>query len=125
MAKTVAKKPNSKDKERLITILREDFQFDVVKEMVDLYHKIKRSRMKHADKFAFEFKILSKIWEFSLPKLKVEEHLGDHGDKILFNIMIGSGPNDQPKLSGSGANAVQIPTTLDPSGNHVIQIPSK
>lgn len=110
------------ERERLITILKNDFNFDVVKEMIDLYHKIKRSRIPHKEKYQFEFKILSKVWEFALPKLKVEERPHDEGQKILFNIMVGS-PEDKPQLTGKSPNAVQIPTKVDKSGSHLIQIP--
>lgn len=115
--------PTKREQKRLITILKEDFHFDIISEMVGLYHKVKRSRMSRKEKYRFEFQVLSKLMEYALPKLKVEERSGTEGDKILFNIMIGS---DSPMQTLPGnkqsVNSVQIPTKTDADGNFVIDI---
>ena len=125
MTKAVAKKNNNlptEIKKRFITILKEDFAFDPIKEMINLYHKVSRSRMKKHEKYKFQFTMLSKIFEYALPKLRVEENTKDTGDKIQFNIMLGQQDPATQALPGNKSNSVAIPTVVDTDGNFTIDL---
>lgn len=110
------------EKKRLITILKEDHNFDVIKEMVDLYHKVVRSRMIKAAKYKLQFQLLSKIMEYALPKLRVEEHKNETGDQITFNILVGQNDPSTKALPGNKPKQIDIPTKVDPDGNFVIDL---
>lgn len=121
-ALTNPKKLPKEIKKRFITILKEDFHFDPIKEMIELYHKVSRSRMKKHEKYKFQFTMLSKIFEYALPKLRVEENTKDTGDQIQFNIMLG-GPQT-PTLPGQTNSRpdITIPTVVDNEGNYTIDL---
>jgi hypothetical protein len=122
-ALTDTKKLPKEIKKRFITILKEDFHFDPIKEMIELYHKVSRSRMKKHEKYKFQFTMLSKIFEYALPKLRVEENTKDTGDQIQFNIMLGGPQTSQGQLPDTAGNpAITIPTKVDPNGSYTIDL---
>jgi len=114
--------PTKREQKRLVTILKEDFHFDVVKEMIDLYHKVVRSRMPREKKYKFQFTMLAKIMDFALPKLRADEGSHDTGDQIQFNILVGGTQANPPLPGDQGTKQITIPTQVDPDGNYVIDI---
>lgn len=123
---------------RFRTILEEDYNFDLIKELVQLYHKVCRSRMKKEQKYKMQFNMLTQMIAYAFPKLKTEETTGNTGDKIFFNIQI-EAPTSQPAIAGTqqkitpatpasakqiaqNTNVIEIPTKMDEEGNYVVSM---
>jgi len=102
--------------------LKEDHNFDVIKEMVELYHKVVRSRMVKASKYKMQFQMLAKIMEYALPKLRVEESKNETGDQITFNIMVGSNDPATQALPGNAPKQIDIPTKVGKDGSYIINM---
>lgn len=114
--------PTKSEQRRLITILTEDFGFDVVKEMVDLYHKVCRARMPKKSKYDTQFKILAKIMEYALPKIRPDEAPRELGQAIQFNIQVGA-PGPQDALPGNTPpKQINIPTQQASDGSFIIDV---
>ena len=123
-SKTIAKSNAVVKMKRFREILEDDYNFDAIKELISLYHKIVRSRLKVQIKFKMQFDMLTQIIQYAYPKLKSEEIRGDTGDKILFNIQI-AGP--QPTIQGQPQviapnSTIDIPTTVQPDGSYRVSI---
>jgi hypothetical protein len=102
---------------RFIQILKDDFHFDLIKEMVDHLGVVKRSKKLKPDvKHRMLQSYYMKLLEFCVPKLKVQEGAKDTGDKIQFNINIGG---DEPKMKNAkpkGGVNITIPAAQDKDG---------
>lgn len=113
---------------RFRTILEEDYNFDAIKELVDLYRKVCRSRIKRQQKYKMQFDMLTQIIAYSYPKLKSEETKGNTGDKIFFNIQVGA-PEERPGLPGNTSNKAIPATPATPAqiaqNTNVLEIPTK
>lgn len=108
--------PTKREQKRLITILKEDFDFDVVSEMVAFYHKVKNSRLPIAKKYPLVFQILAKIWDHSVSKVRPEELDNYSGDNIQFNIVVGGTAPEQVPAN----QKITIPTKKGMDGSFIV-----
>ena len=105
---------------RFIQILKDDFKFDLIKEITDHMGVVKRSKklkpeIKHRMLQSYYLKLL----EFCVPKLKVQEGAKDTGDKIQFNIQVGGDPTAGPAKATGGVN-ITIPTKKQSDGSFTV-----
>ena len=102
LAKTLTGK-----QKRFITILQEDFNFDIIQELVEAYGVVKRAKkLKPVEKHRLIQTYLLTILTFCVPKMKITEEAKETGDKIQFNINIGGpiAPTGKQKSSAQHNN---------------------
>lgn len=113
MAKKTTKAPvpvnkTSRKARRLIRILHDDHNFDIIEKLVDLYARVCKSRMKPQIKYKQEFQILNALLQYAYPKLQAIESDTKIGDNIQFNIQIPSPTPKNPKrVKGVAVNTVK------------------
>jgi len=101
---------------RFIQILKDDFSFDLIQEMVAHLGVVKRSKkLKPETKHRMLQAYYMKLLEFCVPKLKVQEGAKDVGDKIQFNINVGGEPTIKDVTPKGGVN-ITIPATKTKDG---------
>ena len=108
---------------RFIQILKDDFKFDLIKEITDHMGVVKRSKklkpdVKHRMLQSYYLKLL----EFCVPKLKVQEGAKDTGDKISFSINIGGQEPALKDAKPKGGVNITIPTKKQIDGTHTIDM---
>jgi hypothetical protein len=118
---------------RLVVILKEDFNFDVIVEIVKQYHKVERAkRIKPLEKARLVHSYLNMLLPYCVPKQMHEKEAGPGtGDKIQFNISIGGG-NPTDTLSQKGGDpdshsnvSITIPTVKQPDGSFAVDTPKE
>jgi len=111
---------------RFITILQDDFQFDIIEQIVKHMKQIDRAKkIKPLDKARLLQNYYLTLLSYCIPKMKIlEDDRSKTGDKIQFNISVG-GSNPQanpsqkggtPAASASGVH-ITIPTVKQPDGS--------
>jgi len=120
-----------KTAQKLITILKDDFNYDVVKDIIDTMAMIKRAkRIKPLEKYRLIKDYQLTLLSYCLPKMKIVEDVRDTGGKgVIFNIQIGGTdvPADTRK-AGSGTVkkdkrkgvSVSIPTQKNSDGTYTV-----
>lgn len=109
---------------RFITILQDDFNFDIVKEIVDHYQLIKRAKkIKPLEKARLMQHYLLTLLTFCVPKMKVTEEQKGSGKPVQFSINIGGTPTQPDPTSPNQVNGgvnITIPTTQQPDGSYAV-----
>lgn len=129
--KTPAQTPARKAKEystRLINILKDDFQYDVIKDIITTMDYIRRAKkIKPLDKYRLLKDYQLSLLSYCMPKMKViEDNSADAGGKgVIFNIQIGAPEDNLKKAKGSVSKSkkgvsVSIPTKQQDDGTFVI-----
>lgn len=111
---------------RFITILKDDFNFDIVQEIVEHYGVIKRGKkLKPPVKHKLMQNYLTMLLTYCVPKMKVTEDEKGSGKPVQFFINVGGeqtagvDPNtNQPNVKG-GVN-ITIPTVKGPDGSYSV-----
>ena len=116
---------------KLITILKDDFNYDVVKDIIDTMAMIKRAkRIKPLEKYRLIKDYQLTLLSYCLPKMKiVEDTSADAGGKgVVFNIKIGG--SDEPAdprgvgqgkvRKGAKGVSISIPTKKSKDGTYTI-----
>jgi hypothetical protein len=117
---------------KLITILKDDFNYDVVADIIDSMACIKRAKkIKPLEKWRLIKDYQLTLLSYCLPKMKiVEDNSADMGGKgVVFHIQIG-GPNEpaDPKKAGAGTVkkdkrkgvSISIPTQKNDDGTYTV-----
>jgi hypothetical protein len=110
--------------ERFIHILKDDHNFDIVKKIVDHMGQIERAKkIKPLEKHRLLQNYYLTLLSYCLPKIKIQENVGDDtGKGVVFNIKIGG--EAQPgktklKSAGKGVH-VSVPTKQNADGSYSI-----
>ena len=122
--------PGLKGKQkRFITILQDDFNFDIIERIVAHIGVIERGKkLKPLEKHRMLQNYYLTLLTFCVPKMKiVEDNKSTPGDKILFNIQVGgnidataqTGKGSKPAIH-SGVN-ITIPTVKQPDGSFTVE----
>jgi hypothetical protein len=117
---------------KLITILQDDFNYDIISDIIDTMAMIKRAKkIKPLDKWRLIKDYQLTLLSYCMPKMKiVEDNSADTAGKgVVFHIQIGgtSGPAD-PRNAGSGkvrkdkrkGVSVSIPTQKNKDGTYTV-----
>jgi hypothetical protein len=115
-----------KKQDKFIQILKDDFQYDVVKDIIDTMAMIKRAkRIKPLEKYRLIKDYQLTLLSYCLPKIKIQETVDDGSGKgVVFNIQIGGDEGTTKsglKRAGSGKVTgvnIQVPTTLNKDGSY-------
>jgi hypothetical protein len=111
---------------RFIQILKDDFKFDLIKEMIDHMGVVKRSKkLKPEIKHRMQQTYYLKLLEFCVPKLKVQEGSKDTGDKVNFTINIGGEEPAMKNAKPTGGVNITIPTTKKADGSFAVDKPKE
>ena len=105
---------------RLIQVLKDDFDYDVIQEIITMIGIIKRGKkLKPLEKYRLIQSYQLALLSYCVPKMKVVEGERGVGDKVNFTINVG-GDTTEPvvKKSGAGVN-ITIPTVRNKSGQFV------
>ena len=117
---------------KLITILKDDFNYDVVKDIIDTMAMIKRAKkIKPTEKYRLIKDYQLTLLSYCLPKMKIVEDTRDTGGKgVVFHINI-AGTNDpaDPRKAGSGTVrkdkkkgvSISIPTQQNDDGSYSVK----
>lgn len=106
---------------RFIQILKSDFHFDLIKEMVEHMGVVKRSKkLKPIEKHRMLQTYYTTLLSFCVPKLKVQEGSKDTGDKVNFTINIGGEETTMKSAKPKGGVNINIPTRKDSSGTYTV-----
>lgn len=116
-SKAVAQKTR-KQSRRLIRILHDDHNFDIIAKLVDLYDRVCKSRIKPAEKYRQEYQILSALLSYAYPKLQAIESDTRVGDNIQFNINI---PSPTPK-NPTRAKDIAIDAVKNLDGSYHVKV---
>ena len=116
-----------KDKQtKLITILKDDFQYDIVKEIIDHIQMIKRAKkIKPLEKHRLLYNYNTTLLSYCMPKMRlVEDNSKDNSQPFNFQINIG-GPGDgtpAPKSTKKkkGNVSITIPTKKNDPGTYSV-----
>jgi hypothetical protein len=123
-----------KDERRFYNILLEDYNFDAIARYINLYERVKvTKRLKAYQRLPLEERILSKILDLCIPKIRAIDEKGlDSGGNVTFNIDINpvATPAERPlKSAGSGkakprkkGKSIAIPTVVNPDGSVSVKI---
>ena len=114
---------------RFVTILKDDFNFDVIESIVKHIRQIDRAKkIKPLEKARLLQNYYLTLLNYCIPKMKLEEDKGDKvGDKISFSINIQNNTTDAKALPVSGGSAsskkkpdvsITIPTVKQPDGSY-------
>jgi len=111
---------------RFITILQDDFNFDIIERIVKHIGVIERGKkLKPIDKHRMLQNYYLTLLTFCIPKMKLQEDRGDKlGDKVNFSINIGGTPVDNDKAPPKGGVNISIPTVKDADGSYAVDIKS-
>jgi hypothetical protein len=117
---------------KLITILKDDFNYDVVADIIDSMASIKRAKkIKPLEKWRLIKDYQLTLLSYCLPKMKiVEDNSADQNGKgVVFHIQIG-GNNEpaDPRNAGSGTVrkdkkkgvSISIPTQKNEDGTFTV-----
>jgi hypothetical protein len=124
-AKPLASNLAQKRAKRLITILTDDHNFNVIDKIVDLYRRVCKSRIKPAEKYKLEYQILSQLLQYAYPKLQTIESDIKQGENVVFNVQVGA-PAPSPSaavVSGNKVKSVSIPTVKGTDGTFQVSLP--
>jgi len=130
----IVKKPltpvqKAKDKSyKLIKILKDDFKYDIVKEIIETMALIKRAKkIKPLEKYRLLKDYQLTLLSYCMPKMKVIEDNSANvdGKGVVFNIQIGGTSDDPKPVKGKVSKSkkgvsVAIPTTKQPDGTYTI-----
>jgi hypothetical protein len=119
---------------RFITILQDDFNFDIIEKIVQHIGVLERGKkIKPLEKHRMLQNYYLTLLTFCVPKMKIIEDDRDKvGDRIQFNINIGDAGGTNP--SGTSANnkkgtsprasgsnvSISIPTVKQPDGSFAV-----
>jgi hypothetical protein len=117
---------------KLITILKEDFNYDIVADIIDTMAMIKRAKkIKPQEKWRLIKDYQLTLLSYCMPKMKiVEDNTANTGGKgVVFHIQIGGtdGPAD-PRDAGHGTVkkdkkkgvSISIPTQKNSDGTYTV-----
>jgi hypothetical protein len=116
----VAKKD---EQTKLITILKNDFKYDIVKEIIDHIKMIKRAKkIKPLEKHRLLYNYNVTLLSYCMPKMKIVEDNTDNGKPMNFTINIGGDADTQPapKKAGKGGVSITIPTKKTKDGSYSV-----
>jgi hypothetical protein len=117
---------------RFITILQDDFNFDIIERIVSHIGVIDRSKkIKPLEKHRMLQNYYLTLLTFCVPKMKIVEDDRDKvGDKIAFNISIGGSDGTNPSGTSTtkgaptraqGSNvSITVPTVKGPNGSFIV-----
>lgn len=121
----LAQKATGKQR-RLIVILEEDYNFDVVLEMITQYGIVKRAKkIKPTEKARLIKDYLVFIAQLCIPKEKPSEDGPITGDKIKFTINIDTPKPLQPDNVAAkkpGGISITIPTIKGADGSYAVDV---
>ena len=109
---------------QLIVILEEDYNYDIVSEIIQHIRELKRAKkIKPLDKHRMVLNYNTILLSYCMPKMRVtEDNSGDTGGKgVIFNIQIG-GPDTpaDPRKAGSGSIKKDKISTKVHKNKHVL-----
>jgi hypothetical protein len=117
---------------KLITILQDDFNYDIISDIIDTMAMIKRAKkIKPLEKHRMLMNYNIILLSYCLPKIKVTETddgSNSGGKGVIFNIQIG-GSGDKDSLKGAGHGvvtksragvSVTIPTKKNSDGSYTV-----
>jgi hypothetical protein len=117
---------------KLITILQDDFNYDIISDIIDTMAMIKRAKkIKPLEKWRLIKDYQLTLLSYCMPKMKiVEDNSADTGGKgVVFHIQIG-GTKDtvDPRIAGLGrvrkdkrkGVSVSIPTQKNSDGTYTV-----
>lgn len=116
---------------RFIDVLKNDFGFDIVKEIIDEIQFVKRAkRIKPREKRRLLNSYYLTLLSYCVPKQKiVEDNSGNTGGKgVVFKINIGGPVEPDPRQAGKGTVrkskskgvSITIPTQVNKDGSYEI-----
>ncbi len=115
---------------KLITILKDDFKYDIIKEIVDHIRMIKRAKkIKPTEKHRMLMNYNLTLLQFCMPKMKLVEDAKDDGKPISFqiNVPIVNNPAPVPMPTGNpkakkgkGGISITIPTVKNSDGTFAV-----
>ena len=122
MAAPVPAKVAKGRQEKLIVILKDDFNFDIVERIVKHIGIIERSKkIKPTEKHRMLQNYYLTMLTYCMPKMKlIEDNTAKLGDKIAFNINIQNNDTSTPTKKGSGGVNITIPTVKKADGTYDI-----
>jgi hypothetical protein len=117
------------EQRKLITILKDDFSYDIVKEIVKHMGELKRAKkIKPLEKHRMLMNYNLTLLSYCMPKMKVlEDDRSKTGDKIQFNINVGGNEVGNAGQKGSnptptGGVNITIPTVKKADGSLGVDI---
>lgn len=134
MAQVPAKTGGSKSltglkgkQKRFITILQDDFNFDIIERIVKHIKVIERSKkIRPPEKHRMLQNYYMTLLTYCVPKMKlIEDNTSKLGDKIAFNINIQNNDTSQsqPVKSGPGGGVnITIPTVKGKNGAYDVDV---
>lgn len=124
----LAKNKADKKQTKLITILKDDHNYDIISEIVTHMKEIKRAKkIKPLEKHRMLMNYNLTLLSYCMPKLKVlEDDRSKTGDKIQFNINVGGNTEVTPNQKGgipapSGGVNISIPAVKQIDGSYGIE----
>ena len=99
----------SKNKQtQFITILKDDHNFDIVSEILKHMAEIKRAKkIKPLEKHRLLKDYHITLLSYCLPRIKIQENVGDDTGSVVFNIKIGGDDNTGGTLKKAGSKGAR------------------
>jgi hypothetical protein len=105
-------------KARFLQILKDDFNYDVIQEIIEMIGIIKRGKkLKPLDKYRLIQTYQLAILSYCIPKMKVLEGDKGVGDKINFTFNVGGEAPPNPHGKPVGGVNITIPTVKKEDGS--------
>jgi len=129
--KAITSQQAKKKSEKFIQILKDDFHYDIISEIIDTMAVIKRAKkLKPLEKYRLLKDYQLTLLSYCLPKIKIQESTGDENGKgVTFNISIGGNQKadgkSNLKKSGKGRAKstgvnISIPTKKNKDGSYSV-----
>lgn len=115
---------------RFITILKDDFNFDIIERIVKHVQQLERAKkIKPLEKARLLQNYYLTLLSFCIPKMKIQEDTGDKKGSVQFNINVGGTPLDPNNQQVTGGVNIVIPTQKGADGSYTVdptlpQLPS-
>lgn len=106
---TPAPPPAQKKKQtQFINILKTDHNYDIVAEIIKHMDEIKRAKkIKPLEKHRLLKDYHITLLSYCLPRIKIQENVGDDNGKVVFNINIGGDDNTGGTLKKAGGKGAK------------------
>jgi hypothetical protein len=109
-----------KGKARFLQVLKDDFNYDIIHEIIEMIGIIKRGKkLKPLDKYRLIQTYHLAILSYCIPKMKVLEGEKGIGDKVNFTINVGGEAPPNPRIKPVGGVNITIPAVKNDQGTFV------